>query len=56
MNDLQCYPEIEQYILVNNYLGTETHVTLKQVKEMFGEEKTSRILTNRDDYWTLIKE
>lgn len=55
INELEYYPEIEQYILMNNFTGHETRITISQLQEIFGEIEASKILTNRSDYWTLTK-
>lgn len=55
INDVECYPEIQQYLLISLYDGSETRVSEKRLRDTFSEEELTKIKTGRHKLWLLAE-
>ena len=55
LNDLETYPELPTWTLVNQYTGFEQTVTDAMLEQAFNEETLMKIKTGRSRAWLLIE-
>lgn len=54
LNDLECYPELKRYVLLNNFNSDEIIVTEQMLKDRFSDDDLAKIRTGRHKYYMLI--
>lgn len=54
LNELETFPEIETYTLIDLYSGTERLVTRKMLEGAFKPEKITDMLSGKDHAWSLL--
>lgn len=56
IGELEVYPEIKTYTLINNFTNDETLVTEAMLNEIFPDESNRmKVLTGRHRSWTIIE-
>lgn len=54
-NELDVYPDLETFSLVNNFTNEIRTVTEHQLLEAFGEEEFIKIKSGRNSAWLVYK-
>lgn len=55
-NDLNCYPELKKYVLVNLFDGSEQLVSEKQLTDAFTADQLLEMKSNRHKAWFVYED